>query len=376
MKERNKKLKILLLCYEYPPIGGGGGNVAYEEATTLEKLGHRVTILTTGYKDLPKIEKKQSTQIYRINCFRAQKNKSTILEMLLYITKTKQFLRKYLKNNTFDFCHAHFLLPTGIVANWLKNKYNLPYVITAHGSDVPKHNTKRFKLAHTLAKPTLINVCKGAKYIISPTNYLEKLIIQNIGKFKKKIIIINNKVNTTRFLPKKKEKIILASGRLTKQKHLDLLIKAAKKINLGYTIHILGDGPEKKKLEKLSKNTKTKVIFHGAINNNSNQYKAIFGKAAIYVSTALNENARISLLEAMSAGCAVIARSTGGSTEIAPTKKWLYSTDEEFYQKLKNMCGNQTKIKNLGKLGRNKAITKFDSKNGLKDYKNLLKRII
>jgi len=49
-------MKILMLNYEFPPLGGGASPVSYEIAKGYAKLGHKVTVVTMGYKDLPKEE--------------------------------------------------------------------------------------------------------------------------------------------------------------------------------------------------------------------------------------------------------------------------------------------------------------------------------
>ena len=49
VKPADRPLQILLLCYEYPPIGGGGGVGAQRYAEEWASAGHRVTVLTGEY---------------------------------------------------------------------------------------------------------------------------------------------------------------------------------------------------------------------------------------------------------------------------------------------------------------------------------------
>ena len=46
-------MKILVLNYEYPPIGGGGASVSRDIAVHLVELGHEVVVVTMKYGDLP-----------------------------------------------------------------------------------------------------------------------------------------------------------------------------------------------------------------------------------------------------------------------------------------------------------------------------------
>ena len=72
-----------------------------------------------------------------------------------------------------------------------------------------------------------------------------------------------------------KDKII-AIGRLTKQKNFSFLIDCFSNLEKNYkslTLHILGDGDQKKNLKKLinSKNLNDKIYLHGH-KDNINEY--------------------------------------------------------------------------------------------------------
>ena len=49
---KKNKLKILMLNYEFPPLGGGASPVSYEIAKGYTKLGHDVDVVTMGFKGL------------------------------------------------------------------------------------------------------------------------------------------------------------------------------------------------------------------------------------------------------------------------------------------------------------------------------------
>jgi hypothetical protein len=38
-------MRILMLCYEFPPLGGGGSKVVYGLSKELVRLGHEVDIV-------------------------------------------------------------------------------------------------------------------------------------------------------------------------------------------------------------------------------------------------------------------------------------------------------------------------------------------
>jgi len=49
-----KNKRILILNYEFPPLGSGASPVSYEIAKGYAKLGHSVSVVTMGFKGLPK----------------------------------------------------------------------------------------------------------------------------------------------------------------------------------------------------------------------------------------------------------------------------------------------------------------------------------
>ena len=43
-------------------------------------------------------------------------------------------------NRAYHIIHTHFILPDGLMSCLIKLESGLPYIITAHGSDVPGYN--------------------------------------------------------------------------------------------------------------------------------------------------------------------------------------------------------------------------------------------
>lgn len=115
-----------------------------------------------------------------------------------------------------------------------------------------------------------------------------------------------------------REKRIVTSCRLTKQKNLDLMIDAFSDVAEAfpeYTLDIYGDGPEKEHLlEKISKlNLESRVILHGY---SSHIYEDIC-KAALFVSSSDYEGISNSMLEAIALGIPTICTDcpAGGARE-------------------------------------------------------------
>ncbi|MGF1613956.1 MAG: glycosyltransferase family 4 protein [Gammaproteobacteria bacterium] len=309
-------MKILVLNYEFPPIGGGGASVCYEIAKRYVGKGHEVDVVTAGFRGLPSKQTIDGFTLYRVNCLRSRQELSYPHELLSFVFSAKRFLRNHLNYHRYDICHAHFLLPTGIVALALKEKLGLPYIISAHGSDVPGYNVDRFKILHWFTPPLLKKICDGAEHIITSSDYLASLVRQNIHPYPDgKIINIPNGIDCSKFVPLKKDNIVLSSGRFLPRKGFQHLIKAVSEVDLGFTVHLCGDGPMRPQLQRLSEASRTRIVFHGWVDNRSAFYRDLLGVASIFVLPSAAENASVGLLEGMSAGCAVVTSNVSGCPE-------------------------------------------------------------
>jgi glycosyltransferase involved in cell wall biosynthesis len=323
-------MKILILNYEFYPIGGGASSVAYEIARKYVHLKNQVDVLTMHYKGLPSFEVIDGIQVYRIKCIRKRKEICHTHEMVSFILSSLLFLRKFLRNKKYDICHCHFLIPTGILAIWIKKKYGLDYIITTHGSDVPGYNPDRFIIQHKFTKPLLKKICKNAKKICSPSLFLSNLIKENIATFD--IQHIPNGINLNSFklnLNRPKENMILSTGRLLKRKGFHTLIKAVYDANLPFEVHIAGDGPFRNKLEKMAQGSSTRIVFHGWLDKNSHKLYDLYERAKIYVLASSKENASIALLEAMAAKTVIISTAISGCPETIGNAGFLINYGDE-----------------------------------------------
>lgn len=295
-------MKILVLNYEFPPVGCGGASVSYEMSRVLVNKGHDVTVVTMNYKDLPYYEVREGIKIYRVKCLRKRRDACKPFEQFTYLISCAKFLRQHLKANTYDINHTHFVFPTGVISLWLKWKYNLDYVITAHGSDVPGHNPKFDKMFLVL-KPIWKGIVRKAKYIVSPSIHLLDLIKDNepLSNYR----FIANGIYTQDYYSSKKNDEILVLCRLQKSKGVQNVIKAFAKVNKkNWILRIVGDGPYRRELEDMVQKLSLaeSVIFEGWVENKSEKHLELLSKAKIYISASQFENCPISVLEALCSG--------------------------------------------------------------------------
>ncbi len=311
------KLKILMLNHEFPPVGGGASPVTFELSKQLVQMGHRVDVVTMHYDNLPRFEIIDGVYIYRTPAIRKRPNICYTHELATYLPgaliKTLRLARK----EQYDIIHCHFIVPGGPLA-WLVSKCTgIPFVITCHGTDVPRHNPDRFGIVHKIIKPAWRFLARSSPVVISPSGKLRELILENCPAANVKII--PNGIQTDQFKPAQKTKSILMCSRIFHFKGFQYVIEAVKDMELDWQVHVVGEGPYLLELKQLAEGSKTPIKFWGWLDKKDPKFYELFNTGSIFIFPSEAENFPTVLLEAMSAGMAIITSMAGGCPEVVGT---------------------------------------------------------
>ena len=130
-------MRLLTLCYEWPPVGGGGGRAARDIAESLVRRSHAVRVQTIRFGDSPRFALEQGVEVYRTLGFRRKADRCSPAEMAGYLLTSALPTLRHLHEFKPDLIHAHFAVPTGALALPMAILGRVPYVITAHLGDVP-----------------------------------------------------------------------------------------------------------------------------------------------------------------------------------------------------------------------------------------------
>ena len=222
----------------------------------------------------------------------------------------------------FDIIHAHYAVPQGFAGVLIKKAKRKPLVLTVHGSDLTVLGGSRF------TRPILKWVFNNSDRIIAVSRYMEGLIT-GLGVEKEKVRVIYNGVEPEN-PAKGDEKRMVFIGALVRQKGADIAITAFKELKEKHgdsKLLIVGDGPERKRLERLSRELGlTDIEFRGYVED----INGVFTAKSILVLPSREEGFGMVLLEAMARGVPVIAAKTGGIVEIvADGENGLLFTKED-----------------------------------------------
>lgn len=304
-----------MLNYEYPPVGGGAAPVTAQLCEHLVQSGHYVDVVTMRYGDLAHNEVVNGVRIFRTPSYRARPDICRTHEMATYLLGGRGTATTLARQNNYDIIHAHFIIPTSPLARHIRRHTGIPYLVTCHGSDVPGYNPDRFGLEHKLLLPFWKKLVRSADALISPSNTLKALILGYCPELKINVIP-NGYLPATSTTSHRRKNTILLCSRLLPRKGFQYVIEAVKDLSLDWQIHIVGDGTYLEDLKILAKDSRTPVVFHGWLDRNSTAFRELYETSSIFILPSEAENFPTVLLEAMSAGLAIITCNVGGCPEV------------------------------------------------------------
>lgn len=316
-------MNILLLNYEYPPLGGGAGIVSQHLANEFVTKGHQVTVLTAWFEGEPEYHSENMLTIIRLKSRRKHTYESNPLEMYSWMIEAKRFCKIHVNDFKFDFCLANFSLPGGPVANYIKRKSNIPFVILSHGHDIPWFSPKQMFFWHLFLYPYIKYLMLRSSRNILLTSQLKLNADRFIGKDKaKKNIVISNGLLSYNlrkgFNADDKIMNALFVGRLVEQKDPLTVVRSFKRLqNRGIPIHlkIIGDGNQKAVIEDyITRHQLKNIEVLGKISQSSVMEE--YAKAHLTIAPSREEAMSLSVLEAISCGLYVFATNISGNKEV------------------------------------------------------------
>ena len=253
--------------------------------------------------------------------------------------------------NTFNAC-----LPSFIAAKLAKK----PVVCLVHGVYGRAWTEMRGPIIGNLFRIIeRIQVSRNYNKIIFLAAYAHGTGMR-VGVNKNNSVVVNpGAVKEFKFKQKEKEPFVLFVGRLSRQKNLDLLLDVAAELD-SIKFVLVGKGEE---MERLKKRATNNVEFLGFVSDSD--LKDLYERAAVFFLPSLTEGFGFVILEAMSAGCAVV------STVPLGYAGYTGNGLEFFKKSIHKLIMDKDIVKRFGAINR-EAVKKFN----WKDYQKKLDSIL
>ena len=338
------KKKILVLTSTFPRWKNDTNpSFVFDLSRRLVK-SLEITVLAPHYARSKTLESMNGLKVYRFRYFISpleklagsggilptlkQNRLNYFLVPFFFIGETIGAIRIILKDHP-DIIHAHWIIPQGLIALFMKKLFNIPYVVTSHGGDI-------FALQGKLLNSIKLSILNNAKTITVVSFAIKNNVINLNHKLESKIKVIPMGVDSKLFNPNKYSKslknkynpngpILLFVGRLAEKKGVEYLIKAMPLIikkDLKVKLLIVGSGTLENKLKELANrlNLNKNIIFIGPLPNSElPKYYAtadIFIGPSIKIKNGDTEGLPVTFLEASASGCVPIGTNAGGIAEI------------------------------------------------------------
>lgn len=312
-------MRIGLFTDTYPPFINGVSTSVEMLKNALEKKNHEVYLVTVNDSSI-KYDYDEENRILKIPS----------IPIGLYDYRLSRIyslkMINLIKSWNLDVIHSHTELGIGICARLVAKQFNIPLIHTYHTmyKDYTHYVTHGHfdKSSKKIVEYLTKFYCDTtATELIVPTNKTYRLFKENY-KFEKNIHIIPTGIEVDRFFKEnvnkkevdrlrknlnlsKRDTVIIFVGRLAQEKNIEFLLNAEKRIINNHSnikLLIVGDGPDKEKLEMFSRKLgiEKNVIFTGKVAWDD---MPVYYQLANFFSTASKtETQGLTVIEAMAAG--------------------------------------------------------------------------
>ena len=315
--------RVLLLNYEFPPMGGGAGHASFQIAKTLVALGCSVDVITSSPTGQSTVEIIYGVRIFRVPSQRHGIHDCGFFGAWSYVITAQPVFRKLIKENSYDVIHYFFGLPTGLLLLCTPGAGKIPSLVSLRGSDVPGYDllNKKLRAMHRLLYPLTRRIWNQADAVVANSHALRELAQPVMSK--KPIRVVTNAIEGDAFYPAavnghKKTALlrILTVARLIHRKGIQDLLHAMtflKEEPVHLTIQ--GTGSQQEQLEQLALDLGIydRVTFAGFCVRE--QLPEVYQEADVFVMPSLSESFSMAVLEAMASGLPIVASQVGGMSE-------------------------------------------------------------
>lgn len=316
-------MKILMVNYEYPPLGGGGGVAMAQLVRVLGDL-HEVSVLTSRARGTPRFQMEDNTTVHRARVL----GRSSLA--VASMTSMFSFLPAGLLRGCFainkdrpELINTWFAVPSGPTGVLLSRIYRIPHVLTLIGGDV--YDPSKWYSPHR--NPVMRSVVRWAMERSRWRTAISTDVRDRARNFMRRppdIDVVPLGIEPPRFRPVDRAALGMAPdayycvtvGRLIRRKRLPLMIdQFARLSDPQLKLILIGEGPEEKKVRQRIRRhgLEGRVELVGAVDDEKKfQYLA---NSDLYVCTSSHEGFGLVFLEAMACGLPVLAPPVGGQAD-------------------------------------------------------------
>lgn len=385
------KLTIGMFTDTYMPQINGVATSIHSLAKELERMGHKVYIITI--KDQG-IRCEFNGEILRVPGINLKLLKGTDYKLANILSSDK--IEKIIRDMNLDIIHSHTEFSIGLLATYVAKKYMIPQVHTYHTMyDECVHYITNFQPFQRIAVEFIKMYMKGftgvCQTIIVPTEKTKDVLTEY--KVATAMAVVPTGIDFSKFVVedghekvKKLEQeldirandfVCLNISRLSKEKNVAAIIdnmKVVVKDNPRVKLLIIGDGPEAANLAKQAEDFKDNIKFLGRVPWDQIGYYYKLGDA--FVTASRFETQGLTVIEALSSTVPVICPDDEAFINIIDDGEngLIFSNDYEIKDKIISLL-DEERYKHIYSNTSNSVIrysSEYFAESILKEYNALL----
>lgn len=369
MSTERQKLRIGISCY---PTFGGSGVVATEIGMEMARRGHKVHFITS---DVPR---RLDRFIENIYYHEVETKEYPLFDNPPYAIGLASKMVEVVQYEKLDVLHVHYAVPhatSAYLARQVLGKKAPKIITTLHGTDITLVGNDR-----SYSPITRFSI-EQSDGVTAPSQYLRLATYDKLNvSTDTKITVIPNFVDTDAYAPRpnyeKKanepflggvctlaNKILIHISNFRAVKRIEDVIKIFAIVNKQVKSHLvlIGDGPERSKMEALTRELglKESVCFLGK----QESFVRVLQNADVFLLPSESEGFGLAALEALSCGVPVVASNVGGIPEVVQHEETGFLSDvgdvEDMAKHTLNLLQNTSLHKSMSEASRRHVLQHF-----------------
>ena len=315
-------MNILMVNYEYPPVGGGGGVIHENLATELARR-NRVTVITSKLNGQRAHTVSNNVEIFRVPIvWRKDQNVANIVSMLSFFPSSLCTAYRLMAKRKFDLIHSMFAIPSAPSGLLAAKRFRIPHVVSILGGDIYDPSKRLSPHRTWYLRAVVKKVLERSDRIVGMSSDIIERVREHYG-VSKDIKLIPHAIKRPVFRKKTRQdlgydsetNLLVTVGRLVPRKDVRDLIKLTRLLGPRVKLIVIGEGPEQQTLQNIARNLAVSEAIDFVGNVDDETKFQLMTIADVYVSTTLHEGFGLVFLEAMAAGLPIVSYDNGGHVD-------------------------------------------------------------